>query len=303
VHTITLTTDFGARDWFAGTMKGVVLGINPRAVIVDLTHEIPPGDIRAGAFALMAACRYFPKGTVHVAVVDPGVGSRRRALAVRTANYLFVGPDNGVLSWALAGEKIKTVRQLENPKYFLETISRTFHGRDIFAPVAAHLSRGLPLERLGRELKDFVHLPWPKPTKTTATVRWAEAADEPPSQSFSAPCPAREDARPTNKFKLRRSATQQRGVIDGEIVYIDHFGNAITDIETELLPAGRKVTCEVIGKRKVRCALAEFYGAVPIHSPVAVMGSSGFLEIAVNGGSAAQRFGLKPGDRVIARTT
>ncbi|HEV2436788.1 MAG TPA: SAM-dependent chlorinase/fluorinase [Verrucomicrobiae bacterium] len=258
MHTITLTTDFGVRDWFVGTMKGVVLGINPRAVIVDLTHEIPAGDIRAGAFALMAACRFFSKGTVHVAVVDPGVGSQRRALAVQTANYLFVGPDNGVLSWALAREKIKTVRQLENPKYFLETISRTFHGRDIFAPVAAHLSRGLPLERLGRELKDFVHLPWPKPT-------------------------------------------QRRGEIRGEIVHLDHFGNALTNIEAELLPAGRKVKCEVMGKREVHCALGPFYGAVPANSPVAVIGSSGFLEIAVNGGSAAKRFGLRTGDAAIVR--
>jgi len=117
---VTLTTDFGTRDWFVGTMKGVVLGINPRADIVDLTHEIPTGDIRAGAFALMAGCRYFPKGTVHVAVVDPGVGGPRRAIAVQTNDYFFVGPDNGVLSWALAREQIKTVRQLEQRKYFLD---------------------------------------------------------------------------------------------------------------------------------------------------------------------------------------
>lgn len=259
MHTITLTTDFGTRDWFVGAMTGVVLGINPRAVIVDLTHEIPPGDVRAGAFALMAACRYFPKGTVHVAVVDPGVGSQRRAIAVQTANCLFVGPDNGVLSWALARDKIKAIQQLENPKYFAKTISRTFHGRDIFAPVAAHLSRGLPLKQLGRELQDFVHLPWPKPT-------------------------------------------QRRGEIRGEIVHLDHFGNAITNIEAELLPAGRKVKCEVMAKREVHCALGPFYSAVPANSPVAMIGSSGFLEIAVNGGSAAQRFALRTGDSVIVRT-
>lgn len=259
MHIIALTTDFGMRDWFVGTMKGVVLGINPRAVIVDLTHEIPPGDIRAGAFALMAAYRYFPKSTVQVAVVDPGVGSRRRAIAVQTTNYVFVGPDNGVLSWALAREKIKAIRQLENPKYFLKTISRTFHGRDIFAPVAAHLSRGVPMKQLGRELDDFIRLPWPKPAK-------------------------------------------QRGEIRGEIAHIDHFGNAITNIAAELIFSRPKVTCEVMGKRKVRCALAAFYGAVPANSPVAVVGSSGFLEIAVNGRSAAHRFGFKIGDVVIVRT-
>ena len=258
MHAITLTTDFGARDWFVGTMKGIMLGINPRAVIVDLTHEIPLGDIRAGAFALMAGYRYFPEGTLHIVVVDPGVGSQRRPIAVQTANYFFVGPDNGVLSWALAHEKIKAIRQLENPKYFLKTISRTFHGRDIFAPVAAHLSRGRALKQLGRELKDFIRLPWPEPTKTRSTIR-------------------------------------------GEIVYTDHFGNAITNIEAELLPGGRKVTCEVIGKRKVRCARAECYDTVPANSPVAVIGSSGFLEIAVNGDSAAKRFRLKTGDAVIVQ--
>lgn len=259
MHTITLTTDFGACDWFVGTMKGVVLGINPRAVVVDITHEVPPGDVRSGAFSLMASSQYFPKGTVHLAVVDPGVGSQRRAIAVQTANYIFAGPDNGVLSWALAREKIKMVRLLEHSKYFLKTISRTFHGRDIFAPVAAHLSRGLPLAKLGRGLKDFVRLPWPAPV-------------------------------------------DRRGELHGEIIYIDRFGNAITNIGVGLIAQGYKGTCEVIGRRKVHCALAEYYGAVPVNSPVAVMGSSGFLEIAVNGGSAVQRFGLNAGDVVIVHT-
>jgi S-adenosyl-L-methionine hydrolase (adenosine-forming) len=258
VHTITLTTDFGTRDWFIGAMKGVVLGINPRAVTVDLTHEIPPGDIRAGAFTLMAGYDCFPKGTVHVVVVDPGVGSQRRAIAAQTANYLFVGPDNGVLSWALAREKIKAIRLLENPKYFLGTISHTFHGRDIFAPTAAHLSCGVSLKQFGRKLNDVVRFPWPKPTK-------------------------------------------QRNEIRGEIVYIDRFGNAITNLQAGLIPNGRKIICGAIGKQKVRCALALFYGAVPANSPVAVMGSSGFLEIAVNGGSAARQFGLTIGDAVIVR--
>jgi S-adenosylmethionine hydrolase len=260
VHTITLTTDFGTRDWFAGTMKGVVLAINPQVTIVDITHAIPPGDIRDGAYCLMAACRYFPKGTVHVAVVDPGVGGQRRAIAVQTANYLFVGPDNGVLSWALAREKIRAIRQLQNAKYFLKPISRTFHGRDIFAPIAAHLSRGLSLKQLGRELKDYARLPWPE-------------------------------------------LTAQRGVIQGEIVHIDHFGNAITNLGADLVDRGRKAVCEAIGRRKLRCSLAAYYGAVPLDSPLAVIGSSGFLEVAINGGSAAQRFGLKIGDTITVHLT
>lgn len=255
---ITLTTDFGTRDWFVGTMKAVILGILPRANVVDITHEIPPGDIRAGAFALMASCRYFPRDTVHVAVVDPGVGSQRQAIAVQTAHRFFVGPDNGVLSWGLALEKIKTIRLLENRQYFLQQVSRTFHGRDVFAPVAAHLSRGLSASRLGRELKDFVRVPWPQTTK-------------------------------------------QRGEVQGEIVHIDRFGNAITNIEAEMVSCERVGLCEMLGERKGRCALAEFYGAVPVNRPVAVIGSSGLLEIAVNGGSAAQQFGLKIADKVTVR--
>jgi len=258
MHRIALITDFGTRDWFVGAMKGVILGINPRATIVDIAHEIPPGDIRGAALALMASYRYFPEGTVHVAVVDPGVGSPRKAIAVRAANRFFVGPDNGVLSWALARERIQTLRQLENPQYFLEPVSRTFHGRDIFAPVAAHLSRGRSLARVGRELKDLVRLPGLTPTRHGGELR-------------------------------------------GEIVHLDRFGNGITNIEAERVSYARPTTCEVMGERKTRCALAAFYCAVPVNHLVAVIGSSGLLEIAVNGGSAARQFGLRIGDPVIVR--
>src|SRR5215468_7695472 len=146
---LTLTTDFGTRDWFVGAMKGVILKVNPRAVLVDLAHEIEPGDIRRGAFALAASYRFFPRGTIHVVVVDPGVGSARRAVAVQTSDYLFVGPDNGVLSAALRREKILAAHWLQNKKYFLKPVSHTFHGRDVFAPVAAQLSRGVPIDRFG----------------------------------------------------------------------------------------------------------------------------------------------------------
>src|SRR6516162_6409559 len=123
---ITLLTDFGLADWFVGTMKGVILSVNPRARIVDITHDIAPGDIRAAAFALAASSRFFPSGTVHVVVVDPGVGSSRKAIAVRTANYFFVGPDNGVLSWALRAEKVKAIHLIENEDYMLRPVSHTF---------------------------------------------------------------------------------------------------------------------------------------------------------------------------------
>jgi S-adenosylmethionine hydrolase len=256
MHVITLTTDFGTRDWFVGTMKGVILGINPRAAIVDLTHEISAGGIAAGAFALAAGCHYFPKGTVHVAVVDPGVGSKRGAIAVQTANHFFVGPDNGVLSWAIAREKVRSIRRLENDRFFLQPISHTFHGRDIFAPVAAHLSRGVPIHKFGPAQKDIVRLPWPKPRVSPAGI-------------------------------------------EGEVVYIDRFGNAITNIANASVPA-RHAHEVRIGRRRMG-AVRTFYQSVPAGQPVVVRGSSGFLEIAVNGSCAADEFGITIGDRIVLR--
>src|SRR5436309_11712909 len=152
-------------------MKGVILGLQPRAQIVDITHEIPAGDIRAGAFALAASYKFFPKQTLHVAVIDPGVGSRRRAIAVQTVNYFFVGLDSGVLSLALAREKIKAVHQITNEQLFFRPVSNTFHGRDVFAPVAANLSKGLPLEKVGAPLKEFVKLSWPETHRTANSIK------------------------------------------------------------------------------------------------------------------------------------
>ena len=255
---ITITTDFGTRDWFVGTMKGVIAGIAPKAKVIDLTHELPPGDIRGGAFALAASCHFFPKGTVHVAVVDPGVGSRRRAIAVQTARAMFVGPDNGVLSWALAKEKITAIHALENEACFLLPVSRTFHGRDVFAPVAAHLSLGVPIKKFGPVLRDFVRLDWPEPRK------------------------------------------KPHGT-EGAVVYIDRFGNAITNLESSSLSGSDGASCEVHAKRRQNCPLRTFYQAAAPNSPVALMGSSGFLEIAVNGGSAAKVLGLRIGTRVVLR--
>ena len=250
---ITLTTDFGLTDWFAGTMKGVILGINPRAHLVDITHGVPGGDIRAGAFALAASYRYFQRGTIHVAVVDPGVGSDRRAIAVQTANGVFVGPDNGVLSLAVAREKVESIRRLENARYFLHAVSRSFHGRDIFAPVAAHLSKGLAAAELGPAPADMVMLDWPKPEKGPASIR-------------------------------------------GEVIYLDRFGNAITNIGNDLLSLGGAASLCV--RKKFRVPLKPFYQAVPPGHAVALPGSSGFLEVAVNGGSAAVKLGIKVGSAV-----
>lgn len=258
MNSISLITDFGTRDWFVGTMKGAILNVNRRATITDLTHEIARGDILAGAFGLLAGCRFFPKGTVHVAVVDPGVGSRRQAIAAQTEDYFFVGPDNGVLSLALLRGQIKSIHALENETYFLKPVSRTFHGRDIFAPVAAHLSRGVSIQKLGPRLQGFVKLAWPRPRSL-------------------------------------------EGEVQGEIVHVDRFGNLMTNIGAESLGVFGDKPCEVFAKRKRRCPIALFYSAVPAGRPLAVLGSTGYLEIAINGDSAAAKFRLRVGDRISVR--
>ena len=152
---ITLTTDFGTRDGFVGVMKGVILNINPHANIVDITHDIAPQNIEQGAFLFANAVKYFPANVIHVVVVDPGVGSARRPIAVQLGKTFFVAPDNGVLSRITdhASLPIRVVH-LTNPAYWLPRVSATFHGRDIFAPVAAHLSLGVPLDALGEPIDD-----------------------------------------------------------------------------------------------------------------------------------------------------
>lgn len=254
---ITLTTDFGLDDWFVGTMKGVILSRAPRATIVDVTHGVPAGDITAGAFALAAGCGCFPRRTVHVAVVDPGVGGARGAIAVQTANYFFVGPDNGVLSLALAREKVKAIHRLTNKKFFLPKISRTFHGRDVFAPVAAALVTGVLIQHLGPAQRGFYKLDWPTPTRTDHGWR-------------------------------------------GEVVYVDRFGNAITNLCAEHL-AGRTGAHEIRADRTSFGSPAKFYQTVPRGEPVTLIGSAGFLELAVNDGSAAEKFGLRRGTGVAVK--
>jgi len=256
---ITLTTDFGHRDGFVGIMKGVILSRAPRAVVVDLSHEIAPGDVHAAAFVLMNAHRYFPQGAVHVVVVDPGVGGPRHALAARTRRAYYVGPDNGVLSWALRQEEGIEVRRIENSDLFLKPVSRTFHGRDVFAPVAAHLCSGGSFSCVGPGTCDWVRLPWSEPS--ASAMGW--------------------------------SAT---------VVYIDRFGNALTNLPVDLPPAAAAGETRgaflLKNRHKVRFPLRPFYGAVPPGRPVAVPGSSGFWELAVHGGSAAATYGLQPGDTV-----
>jgi len=161
---ITLLTDFGAADVFVGSMKGVILGINPHAQIIDLTHDIPAHNIRAGAYLLHSASRHFPPGTIHVAVVDPGVGSERRPLLVTTRSYHFLAPDNGLLSYILAAEPKAEIRELTAKQYFLGTVGSTFHGRDLFAPAAAWLSLDEPTDAFGPRIDDPVRYEVRQPT-------------------------------------------------------------------------------------------------------------------------------------------
>ncbi|MGP8244288.1 MAG: S-adenosyl-l-methionine hydroxide adenosyltransferase family protein [Bryobacteraceae bacterium] len=162
---LTLTTDFGAADHYVGTMKGVILGICPRARIVDISHEVKPFEIAEGAYLVAQAYRYFPPKTVHVVVVDPGVGSARRPILIEAAKQYFIGPDNGVLSMVYNREKHKA-RLISAERYFRQPVSRTFHGRDIFAPVAAHVAAGVPAARLGKLIRDHLKSSFWKPQRT-----------------------------------------------------------------------------------------------------------------------------------------
>lgn len=168
---VTLTTDFGRNDWFVGVMKGVILGINPDARIVDITHDLDPFDILSGAFAIDVASRYFAKSTVHVVVVDPGVGGPRRALLASTEHGRFVAPDNGLLTPVLARSRNKRVIELTDPRFFRQPVSHTFHGRDVLAPVAAWITRGVRPSKFGNEITDWKTIQWPEPEITAESAK------------------------------------------------------------------------------------------------------------------------------------
>jgi hypothetical protein len=244
---ITLLTDFGTRDAYVASMKGVILGINPQAVLVDLSHEIGPQDVRAGALVLAGAAPYFPPGAIHLAVVDPGVGGSRRALAARARGQFWVGPDNGLFHFALAGNPEARIVSLENPAFFLPQMSATFHGRDLFAPVAAHLSLGVDPALLGPPLTDPVLL------------NWSEAEYGP-------------------------------GAARGVVIYVDRFGNLVTNFQAVELRdwlGGRDLRLK-LGGLSLR-GLARTYGDGAPGEFLALVGSHGFLEVACNRESAAQR--------------
>ncbi len=251
---ITLLTDFGLSDVYVGVMKGVIAQINPRLTVVDLTHQIPPQNIAAARFNLMNAYPYFPAGTVHVAVVDPGVGSHRRGIALQLDAGFLVGPDNGLFSGVLSQTRVVAAVDLTNPVYWLTpTPSTTFHGRDIFAPVGAHLASGVPIEQLGKSIdpKTLTSLPIPERTPTA------------------------------------------NGIV-GCIQYIDHFGNLVTNI-----PAAdvREKTWSV-AVSKLIIQSTQTYSDRPLGEVVALIGSHGWVEIAVNGGSAQSQLQLDWGASV-----
>jgi hypothetical protein len=251
---ITLLTDFGTRDAYVGVMKGVIASICPEVQMIDLTHDIPPQDLYAARFNLLNAVSYFPQGTIHLVVVDPGVGTSRRGIAVATEFGVLVGPDNGVMSGVWQTASIRQAVELTNREYWrVPNPSTTFHGRDIFAPVAAHIARGVPLKKLG----------------TPISPASLQHIDLPP-------------------------VSRQGQVVKGVIQHIDHFGNGITNI-----PAGDvegdswRIT---VGQSTLPWGAT--YGDVTSGQPLVLIGSHGWVEIAVNQGSAENMLQFKVGDSV-----
>ncbi len=269
---ITLTTDFGTHDGYVASMKGVILGLNPQAVIVDVSHTVEPQNVLQAAFIISTVYPYFPEGTIHLAVVDPGVGSRRKAIILKTDTAYFAAPDNGILSYIIeesgkvhgkparqipsTAESRKLPPGLEaveigNPEYRHHPVSSTFHGRDIFAPAAAHLSLGVPLHKFGDAVSQLHAFSIPRPYKNAS------------------------------------------GELVGRVLHIDHFGNLISNIRSGDLPAGTATVG--IGKHRIR-GLSGFYAHTRGLSAIIV--SSGYLEISLKNGSAAEFLGAKVGHEV-----
>jgi S-adenosyl-L-methionine hydrolase (adenosine-forming) len=257
---VTLLTDFGTADYFVGAMKGAVLAADAGAQVVDITHDIPAQDVEAGAFALAAAFESFPRGTVHLAVVDPGVGSARRGLAVAAAGHLFVGPDNGLFGHVYERAADLRVFQLTNESFFRPKVAATFHGRDVFAPVAGALARGVPAAELGPEVEDFVRLPRARPRRL-------------PDGSLEAAV-----------IHVDRFGNLVTNLTPG-------------DIPEEELKSGRARL--LVGPREVR-GFRRFYAEErgEASEPFAIWGSAGFLELSVNRGSAARALHAARGQKI-----
>jgi len=259
---ITLTTDFGDKDGYAGVMKGVILGIAPQAVVVDITHQIDPQDRVQAAFSIRSSFRYFPDATVHVVVVDPGVGTGRAVVAFEASGHIFLGPDNGVFDLVRREEEMRWLVAVDNPDLFRHPVSNTFHGRDVFAPVAAHITNGVPPDQLGSPMApaDMVALDYSPP-------------------------------RLLNKE-----------VITGRIIDVDRFGNLISDIDADQIESLRHGQPDpsiviALGNHRID-GLAVTYQDRPPGSLSAYIGSRRFLEIALNQGNAASCLGIGKGSAV-----
>ena len=255
---ITLTTDYGLNDHLVGVMKGAILKINPEAQIVDITHNIAPFDLLDGALAIASAYPYFPPRTIHVVVVDPGVGTERRPLLVSGQNQYFLAPDNGVLSGIYEREHPVLVRDITSEHYFLQPVSKTFHGRDIFAPVAAWLSKSWQPGSMGEEITDFKKFAMPRPK-------------------------------------------QADGLWKGVVLKVDAFGNLVTNFRAEDLSPDALEKGEIslqVGNHAVTRLVPTFANG-NAGEAIAYIGSNGYLEIAVNKGSAAKTLGLARGTAVL----
>jgi S-adenosyl-L-methionine hydrolase (adenosine-forming) len=253
---ITLLTDFGLQDGYVASMKGAILSICPEANLVDITHEVPPQDIRFAAFVLHSVYTGFPRGTIHVVVVDPGVGTARKGIAIHTSDAVLVGPDNGVFSWILRMTPEYEARVLESTEYQRPQVSATFHGRDIFAPAAAHIGNGVPIELFGPSHMPFV-AEWTVPRLTA-------------------------------------------GALHGEVIHIDRFGNAVTNIIAKDLErfSPRMEHFRVRAGGRDILGLSRTYGDHPPDTILALIGSCDHLEIAVGMGDCARKLGLEVEDPV-----
>jgi S-adenosylmethionine hydrolase len=254
---ITLTTDFGCRGPLVGIMKGVIIGINPEVRIIDLTHKVGQYNVREAALTIGMSYMQFPKQTIHVVVTDPGVGSKRKPIMVRTEHHYFIGPDNGVFSMIYSSHEQCKVIHLTEEHYFLTGRSATFDGRDIFAPVAAWLSKGIDPSKFGEEITEHVTLPFPSPSMPTRTT------------------------------------------LEGEVIMIDHFGNAITNIRSEdidmLKHTKSKVKLRIVIKGK-QTALKHYYSEAEDKGLHALLNSMDRLELFVYRGNASTEFNIKVGD-------
>ncbi len=261
---ITLLTDFGLRDYYVSAMKGVILSICPECRIVDITHEVPKFSIERASIILWAAYKYFPRGTIHVVVVDPGVGTNRRAVAIRTRNYYFIGPDNGVLIPAALDDGIVEIRCIENREFMRPRISATFHGRDVFAPSAAHLAMGKPFKDIGPEIK-FEEL-----VKPEVKLPWYERRD---------------------------------GSIMLRVVYVDDFGNLALSMEfQELIKLLGLDLGDIVyidpGCRglSIPCRVSRTFAEVSAGNLALYENSYGLAEVGVFMGSASKKLGIGEGD-------